>query len=172
MSEENPPSLQDYQLMVINEVCHWDGAELLALEYYSHDGGLPVKGFPEKQWLYAKCTKCHVTLHGNPSANVGVEGHITKKVSKRKWRISPMTNDRLTLINATEWDFCPWCGAQLTVIQDPMMVIRRDGGIVNDGSIDVEATEATGFSFDVPIKRCGFHIILWQARSNYEVIAE
>lgn len=29
------------------------------LEYYPHDGGWDVDGFPHKLWLYIVCPKCH-----------------------------------------------------------------------------------------------------------------
>lgn len=57
MSEQEL-TLQDYQRAVINATCHWDGAELGPIEHYDHSGGFRVKGFAERQWLYAKCLKC------------------------------------------------------------------------------------------------------------------
>lgn len=55
---ERELTLQDYQRAVINATCHWDGAELGPIQNFDHSGGFQVKGFAERQWLYARCLKC------------------------------------------------------------------------------------------------------------------
>lgn len=39
--------------------CRWcEGRLEKGLQHFDHDGGWPVDGFAEAQWLYKKCTNC------------------------------------------------------------------------------------------------------------------
>ncbi len=71
---ESEITLSEYQSKIIGKDCRWcmshthdnEGRlhkekvllDTQPLEYYDHDGGYPVKGFKEKQWLYVTCPKC------------------------------------------------------------------------------------------------------------------
>jgi len=55
-----------------------------------------------------------------------------------------------------EWKYCPWCGEQLRVDQDPALIVRND-----DGEIDYEASRKNGFNFEESVKHCEFDIRLW-----------
>lgn len=56
------PTLEDYRKQITrNECadrCNFKGLKSLPIEHYDHDGGWPVEGFKEKQWLYVTCPKC------------------------------------------------------------------------------------------------------------------
>ena len=75
-----------------------------------------------------------------------------------------MTDIRVTTMSAAyDWEYCPRCGAKLELDQSPDDVVFDA-----DGEVDVEASEANGFSFSDSVKHCGFHIRLWQATDEVE----
>lgn len=51
------------------------------LEHYSHPQGWSVEGFNEKQWLYIKCLKCHVSW---PLNKLGVPKSTTRPLGNRQ----------------------------------------------------------------------------------------
>jgi len=57
---EPKPSLEDYRKQIKDDKCScgYVGLSKLRIEHYDHDGGWPVEGFEEKQWLYVTCPKC------------------------------------------------------------------------------------------------------------------
>jgi len=62
-SREAPkPTLEDYRKQITRDECDggcgFKGLKGLPIEHYDHDGGWPVEGFKEKQWLYVTCPKC------------------------------------------------------------------------------------------------------------------
>jgi hypothetical protein len=54
------PSLEDYRKQITRDECGCGrkGLKSLPIEHYNHDGGWPIEGFKEKQWLYVTCPKC------------------------------------------------------------------------------------------------------------------
>ncbi len=50
------------------------------LKHYSHPEGWKVEGFDEKQWLYIKCLKCHVSWSLD---KLGVPQSTTESLSRR-----------------------------------------------------------------------------------------
>ena len=74
-----------------------------------------------------------------------------------------MTNVRVTVEQAAEWRFCPYCGRKVEWDQEPDLLFRTDDGV------DVERSEDAGFSFEDSLSHCGYHIRLWEAASDAEV---
>jgi hypothetical protein len=60
INEQVKPSLEDYRKQIKDDKCScgYVGLSKLRIEHYDHDGGWPVEGFKEKQWLYVTCPKC------------------------------------------------------------------------------------------------------------------
>ena len=50
------------------------------LEHYSHAEGWKVEGFNERQWLYIKCLRCHVSWSLD---KLGVPQSTTEPISSR-----------------------------------------------------------------------------------------
>ena len=65
MSEENALTLQEWGDKLAGHAARvglgcFCGSALYGgtVEGYDHDGGVTVKGFKEKQWVYLVCVKC------------------------------------------------------------------------------------------------------------------
>lgn len=71
--EQQKPTVQDYLKQIENLDCKWcrgrdheeTGLLLIVplkgqlLEHYDHDGGWPLAGHKELQWLYVTCPNCN-----------------------------------------------------------------------------------------------------------------
>lgn len=66
--DNQPPTLEWYRGLIKRKDCdcnHWKRSKkpmpdlsTLPIEHYDHDGGWPVLGFKERQWLYVTCPRC------------------------------------------------------------------------------------------------------------------
>jgi hypothetical protein len=78
-----------------------------------------------------------------------------------------MTNTRITATQALEWTHCPWCGRKLELDQELDAIVRD-----NEGTIDVERSEANGFDFSLSVKHCGYHVRLWVPEYDDEALID
>jgi len=68
------------RVRVLGGVCASCGRTLFinSIHSYDHDGGLPVQGFAEKQWVYFHCKRC-----GYDSALWKVLNRLVREWSKK-----------------------------------------------------------------------------------------
>jgi hypothetical protein len=54
-------SLKQYRYEITVKTCRWcdtGGLDAEDIQHYDHEGGWPVMGFTENQWLYIICPGC------------------------------------------------------------------------------------------------------------------